>query len=799
MFLVIKTILRGIRNDKTISFLSLAGLSLAFCITIPLVCNIKFHKSFDRFHPDYDRVYNVYINEVYHGTRDIYGELPLEFGEKIKELYPEVEGMVRTKDQSDVLVSVDNSQAWKEDVLWVDPSFKDIFYLKLMTGDKASFLTNPDEILISASLSGKIFGNSNSVGKRIKIDGRDYTISGIFNDYPRNSHLKFSILIPLISRIPKENNYNWDSYEFLTYIKLKKGTDINKFGNKLQDLLTEYWVPWLKSTHNLDYAFNDENSIKLKLMPVGDIHLHGSFVSSFENENRASLININLAIVFVLLLIAYFNLIGFTFSKGKKHQHQITIRRCIGAPRIKLINAFIFENIIYTSVSFIVALIISYEIWSNNPLILNELVSIPLSRFILPVTLLLLLALAISVISGLVTGIYFIRTSLKKNSENSISYSGFWLNRIMIVAQMASSIVLIICIAGIFKQLKYLSGYDIGMNTDNVVIIENGNKIGDHSAALKNELKKSLLIKGVTCSNSYPFNWMSANSFTHANSEDKTPYPFQYFRVDTDFQKVFNFKLVKGRWFSEKYHDDKNAIIFNEAAVKVMGMKDPINEEFYETISPASRYHVIGVVNNFNFQSLHHNVGPLILYLLKNVDWWRYIEIKGTTSDRNKLIDEIKRVWGQISGNVYLDYSFLEDKLGLLYEKEKKLELTVSIFCLIAILITCFGLLGTILNITAEKTKEIGIRKINGAKVSEVMTLLNRDFIKWVAMAFAISCPVAWYILHKWLQSFAYRTELSWWIFALAGLLALGIALLTVSWQSWRAALRNPVEALRYE
>ena len=369
----------------------------------------------------------------------------------------------------------------------------------------------------------------------------------------------------------------------------------------------------------------------------------------------------------------------------------------------------------------------------------------------------------------------------------------------MIVAQMASSIVLIICIAGIFKQLKYLSGYDIGMSTDNVVIIENGNKIGDHSAALKNELKKSLLIKGVTCSNSYPFNWMSANSFTHANSEDKTPYPFQYFRVDTDFQRVFNFKLVKGRWFSEKYHDDKNAIIFNEAAVKVMGMKDPINEEFYETISPASRYHVIGVVNNFNFQSLHHNVGPLILYLLKDGDWWRYIEIKGTTSDRNKLIDEIKRVWGQISGNVYLDYSFLEDKLELLYEKEKKLELTVSIFCLIAILITCFGLLGTILNITAEKTKEIGIRKINGAKVSEVMTLLNRDFIKWVAMAFAISCPVAWYILHKWLQSFAYRTELSWWIFALAGLLALGIALLTVSWQSWRAASRNPVEALRYE
>jgi len=799
MFQVIKTILRRIRNDKKMSLLSLAGLFLAFCVTIPLVCNIKFHRSFDSFHPDDNRIYNVYINEVYHGTRDIYGELPLAFGEKIQELFPEVEGMVRTKDQSGVLVSLDNTQAWKEDVLWVDPSFKDIFYLNILAGDRTNFLINPDEIYISSSLSVKIFGNINSLGKNIIVDGKNYTISGIFKDYPGNSHLKFSILMPLKIRIPKENNYEWDSFEFLTYIRLKKGTDIVKFQNKLQEFITEYWIPWLKSAHNLDYVFNNENSIKLKLIPVRDIHLHGSFVSSFENASNTSVITINLTIVFVLLFIAYFNLIGFTFSRGKRLKQQIVIKHSIGAPKIKLIITFIFENVIITTVAFVAAFIASFEIWNINPLILTYLNSVPLSEFILPVILLFLLALIIAIISGILAGIYFIGKSLKTNSDNSVSYSNLWLNRTLIITQLVSSIVLIICITGIFKQLRYFSFYDLGINTKNIIIIENGHKIGVHYSAFKNELRKSMLIKGIACSNSYPFNWMSTNSLTRANSDDKTPYPFQYFKVDTGFHKVFNLKLIDGQWFTEKYNNGYNSIILNEEAAKVMGMKDPVNEEFFETLSPTTKYHVIGVVKDFNFQSLHHKIMPLVLYNLKDGDWWRYIEIKGTTSDRNKLINEIRQTWGQISGNAYLDYSFLEDKLKLLYENEKRLELTVSIFSLIAILITCFGLLGTVLNTTVEKTKEIGIRKINGATISDVMGLLNKDFIKWVTVAFMISSPIALFILHKWLMNFAYRTELNWWIFAFAGLLALCITMLTVSWQSWKAARKNPVEALRYE
>ncbi|HEY4788327.1 MAG TPA: ABC transporter permease [Bacteroidales bacterium] len=791
-----KLILRGIWKDKNLSILILAGLSLAFCVSIPLACNIEFNKSFDRFHANPERIYNVYCDEIYHGTKDIYGELPLAFGEYIQQLFPEVEYMVRTKDASDVLISKDNNNNWKENVLWADPSFKDVFYIELLAGNKASFLSRPDEVYISESLSGKIFKDLNSVGKEIKMNGRAYTVAGIFKDYPANSHLKFSVLISLKSRIPNDDKYKWDSFEFLTYIKLKNQSDSKAFENKIQIFITKYWTSWVKENYNLDYVFNKENSIKIKLLPVSDIHLRGSFISSFEKESNTSVIYINLGIIVLLVLIAYFNLIGFAISKGKKHHFQLKVKRYLGASKPRIIRAFITENISYTCIAFIISLVSIVVIRRIHPPVLTNLI---FSKFIFPVAVLFLFVIVIAVISGLILGIYFNNISRNTKYNKNVSYSRFWVNRAMLVFQMAASIILLVCITSIFKQIKYISAYDIGINTENIVVVNHGNRIQNHYTAFKNELKNSPLVKEVSCSNSYPFNWMSTSSYTRAGSEDLVPYPFQYFRTDLGFQEVFDFEMTKGRWFSEEYSDDKNAIILNEEAVKVMRLKNPVGEEFYKTDSPSEKYHVIGVVNNFNFRSLHHIVEPLLLCPMKDDDWWSFIEIKGATNGREKLVAEIKRVWNKVSGNEYLDYTFLQDKINFLYEKEMKIKQSVSIFCLIAILISCFGLLGTVLNTTTEKTKEIGIRKVNGAHITEILTMLNADFIKWVAVAFVIACPISWYSMHTWLQNFAYKTELNWWIFGLAGLIAMAVALLTVSWQSYKTAIKNPVESLRYE
>ncbi|WP_291857741.1 ABC transporter permease [Marinilabilia sp.] len=795
----IRIVFRKVRNDKTLSVLKLAGLVLAFLVTIFLVCNITYHRSFDRFHEGSERIYNVYIDETYRGTKDIYGECPLAVGTFLKDLFPEVENTVRTKNKLDVSISENNKTTFIENVIWTDPSFINVFELDLISGSKTSFLKHSVEVYIAESLSKKIFGDLNSVGKIIKINDRDFTIAGIFKDYPPNSHQKFSALLPLESYVPNYDTYSWESYEFLTYIKFEKGIDQEDFENKAQKIINDYWVPWLKTHYNLDFVFDDENSLELKLIPVSDIHLQGSFVSSFENESNISVIYISLIMVLVLLLIAYFNLMGFAFSKGKKHQFQLNIKRCLGGSKNDITSAFVIENLVYTFFSFLIASVISVFVFNLDLQILLDLSNIALTNYIFPFAALLFIASLIAILFGLILGLYFGRISMKTGVIKSVGYSTFWLNRAMLITQMAASIILLICIAGIYKQLKYISAFDLGIDTENVVVINQAYKIRNHYDAFKNELRKSPLIKEVACSNSYPFNEMNTGSYIPVDSPDDTPYPFPYFLTDIGFQEVFNSKMVEGRWFSEEIASDENAVILNQAAVKKMGFQNPIGKEFYNDLSKTQKVKVIGVVEDFNFRSLHHEIEPLLFSPIKKGDYWRYIEIKGTESNRNILLSEINTAWSKVAENEYMNYSFLDDRVTMLYEKERKAKSSIGLFSLIAVLISCFGLLGTVLNISNEKTKEIGIRKVNGAKIWEVMALLNKDFVKWVAIAFVIATPIAWYAMNKWLQNFAYKTELSWWIFALAGLLALGIALLTVSWQSWRAARRNPVEALRYE
>ena len=794
----IKIVLRKIKNDKTLSILNLAGLVLVFCITIPLVCNITYQKSFDRCNEGSERIYNVYIDETYRGTKDIYGECPLAVGTYLKDLFPEVENTVRTKSKSDVTVSVENETTFKEDVIWTDPSFINVFSLDLIAGNKASFLKQPGEVYIAKSLSEKIFGSLNSVGKVIKVNEQDYTIAGIFKDYPLNSHQKFTALLPLKSYVNNYDTYSWESYEFLTYIKFEKGIEQDNFEIKAQKLISDYLVPWLKTHYDMDVVVDDENSMKLKLMPVSDIHLYGPFVSSFEKESHVSVIYISLTVVLVLLLIAYFNLMGFAFSKGKKHQFQLNIKRFLGGSKKDIINAFIIENIVYTLFAFLIACVISVYVFYLNLPILAGLSNIALTNYVLPVTVLLLCASAVAILCGIILGLYFSRNSLKTGGIKSTSYSTFWLNSAMLITQMAASIVLLISITGIFKQLKYISDFDLGIDTKNVVVINQAYKVGNHYEAFRNELIKSPLIEDVARSNQNPFSGITTGSFIPVDMLDQTPYPFPYFQTDANSQGVFKYKVVEGRWFSKSLASDKEAIILNKAAVRKMGFTEPLGKEFYN-LSKTKKLKVVGVVNDFNFQSLHHKVQPLVFYYLGENDYSRNIVIKGNIANRDKLLTEIDKVWNKVVGNEYMSHYFMEDRIAVLYEKEANAKRSIGLFSLVAILISCFGLLGTVLNISNEKTKEIGIRKVNGAKVSKILLMLNKDFIKWVTIAFIVACPIAWYAMHKWLENFAYKTTLSWWIFVLAGVLALGVALLTVSWQSWRAATRNPIESLRYE
>lgn len=775
------------------------GLSLALFVALFLVCNVTFHRSFDVFHPDSERIYNVYVDEIYHGTADIYGEMPLAFGEYFKELFPEVEKMVRTKDVADVLVTNDRQNTFKEDILWVDPSFSDVFDLTMLAGDKKQFLNQPGLVYISESLSRKMFGDLSSVGETIRVDENEYSVAGVFKDYPRNSHQKFSILGSLEDFIPSDEFYKWDSYEFLTYIKLRSGADSEQLQDKLQSIIQDYWIPWVKNNYNLEYAFSDVNSISLNLLPVSAIHLNGSFISSFEEQSNISLIYLNLTIVIVLLFIAFFNLMGFSVSKGKKQQVPLRIRRYLGVSSSRLIFSFILDTFLYTCLAFVISFIAISVVWEYNPSFLNEIRSLSPWEYVIPVLNLFTFSIIVAGFTGLILGVFFEMMSRRPKRNQVNTYSDFWLNRGILLFQMTASIILLAGLFVVYQQLKFISDYDIAIDTENIVVLNNGYRIGNHYDAFKMELTRSSLIGGISSSNSYPFNWMSTSSYIHTNSRLQDPYPFQYFRVDTDFREVFDFKITDGRWFSDEYGRDVNAIVLNEAAVQKMGLTNPIGEEFYRTDDPSDRYTVIGVADNFNFRSLHHRVEPLLMKPLKTEDWWRYIVIKGTTDNREQLLDEIQQAWNSVTGQRYFDYTFLEDQVALLYEKERSLKRFVLLFSLVAILISCFGLLGTVLNTITEKTKEIGIRKVVGASILDILKLLTANFNKWILLANIMAWPIAWYIIHSWLQNFAYRIDLSTGPFLVAGVVVLIIANTTVSWQAIRAARANPVESLRSE
>jgi putative ABC transport system permease protein len=333
---------------------------------------------------------------------------------------------------------------------------------------------------------------------------------------------------------------------------------------------------------------------------------------------------------------------GFAISKGRRHQFQHTIKRLLGGSKARQVKVLILENLSYTGIAFLFSLLLISFIWKYNQVIKTDVVSVPFFNYLIPVTIVLFSAIIMAVVSGIVQGLFFTKLGLKSTYHSTGSFSKNGLNRFILVFQIAASIILLVCIIGIFKQLKFLSEYDIGLSAENVMIINRANRVRDQYDAFKNELKKSPQIKEVSCSNSYPFNWLNTSSFTLVNSQDKYPYPFYYIKADIGFQDVLDFKIIEGRWFSSTYSNDNNAVILNKAAVKSMGLKDPLGTELYRTDIPSEKYQVIGVVDDFNFKTLHHLVEPLLLRPMKSGDYWTFIEIKGNTPDREEIIASVK-------------------------------------------------------------------------------------------------------------------------------------------------------------
>jgi putative ABC transport system permease protein len=680
------------------------------------------------------------------------------------------------------------------DIIYADSTFFDIFSFSVIQGDAKTSLTEPNSIVLTESTANKIFGNSDPVGKTIEFIGTnenprlEYTVSAIIKDIPVNSSIKFNGIVSFTTLksikpggIDVDEDYgNW-TYD--TYILKKRNSSVDELTKKTNEI-------WLNDVLKRSDIRPDSESAKEFIsgfVPLKEV--------SFFNNNKARFIYLILSVGIFIIILALINFINLSVAKASTRTKEIAIKKINGSSRYDLIKQFIGETLLLTFISTALALVIVYYLLP----LFSEITGITFSFKLSENPEWILLLISGSILTGILAGIYpalyissFKPVTILKNEKISGNLNKTII-QILIVFQFVISIILIISTIIIARQVRYMRTENIGFDNKHIIICRLTKNIQNKFDIFKQGLLENPDILHVATSSGIGLAEKFHISFTEEiNGVEKS---FRAMAVDPDFIKTISLKIIEGRDFSWELETDKSkTVILNETAVKYFALDPALGFELNINNSKAL---VIGVIKDYHNESFQNKISPQVLWYVPG--WNSSLSIRISSNNISKTIQYIKNQWNELSPDIPFEFQFLDEKYDALYWEDDKFNLLIGYFSIIAIMIACLGLFGLVSFSTERRNKEIGIRKINGAKISEILVMLNRDFVIRVTIAFIIAVPVAWYAMQKWLQSFAYKTELNLWIFALAGIISLSIALLTVSWQSWRAATRNPVDALKYE
>lgn len=785
----IKASLRSMAGKPMVTFIVLLGLVLGFASSLIISLWVQNQLSFDKFHKNYHQIYQVVLNSS--KQSDVFGtHIPTTFAPAFKDQIAQVKNSCLFYKVGQGVFKYQDKKFNEKGGYYADAGTFDVFTFPFKFGNPAKALKQKNQIVLTEKLAHKYFGNQNPVGKKIMHDRFNLTVVGVVKTLPVNSQIQFDYLIsiPTLSSV-WPGFINWNSNRAATYLLLSPHCNTKSVDAQMLELIRKNTNMW----DELGYVF--------RLKPFNGIYLdqHYGF-TGFKNGDKRYVIT--LAVVgFLILLLAFINFINLYQANRFARIKGTGVQKVFGASSKQIIVQFLMEAGFYILISFILAgvLVVFLLPFINN----TFLVQLSLAQLSWQNTLMLLIMVLFAmIITGILPALSF--SALKpvqvlKNHVERAKSDRMYLKNTLVSFQFVIAIALVIFTITIGLQRNYLMNKDLGFDASGVVYMPRTEVLNqERYELLKNEWLKHPSIKHVSSTMCLPNTscdggsiWKDGMGYTDGPNAERC-------WVALDFFKTMKIKLLQGRAFSPDFSTDaENACILNEKAVQELALKNPLGKQVY--FNNQSRV-VVGVIPNVLTKSLHEQVAPQI-YLLKNKEWYgnNILYAKIAWDNKEQAIEKIKTIWESHLSEVPFEYAFLSDDYEMMYQSEQQLSTLFKGFSLIAILISTLGILGISSAAIKRRTKEIGIRKVNGAKVSEILTMLNKDFVKWVAIAFALATPIAYYAMQKWLQNFAYKTELNWWIFALAGLLALGIALLTVSWQSWRAASRNPVEALRYE
>jgi putative ABC transport system permease protein len=809
-----KIAFRNLVKHKFYSAINIAGLAAGVACSLLIYLFVANEMNFDKFHESGDRIYRIVRTGKFSDNEFRYPVAPAPLANALVNEIPEIETTVRFRFNGTWLVKTPQmNESFKESqVIYTDSTFFDLFSFPLIEGNSKNVLNRPNTVAISRSIAEKYFKGVSPIGKSLLLDGEyNYEVTGVFEDMPANSHLQFNILMSLAST-PEAQNEQWLSNNFFTYFKTKEGVNKEVLQKKIQLFYENKAEPeliqYVGST--IEEFKAKGNSVNVVLQPMEAIYLTSDFIFDIGTMGNEDSVLLFLVIAVFIIGLACINFMNLSTARSANRSKEVGIRKALGSVRSHLIRQFLLESIIISIISIIIGCLAAAVMLP----LFNHLADKSLTFPGTPLFYLALLGFALFI--GVIAGTYpaFFLSSFRPintlKGKLSSGAGGSAIRSGLVIFQFLISIILIIGTLAIQKQLDFIQNKKLGFNKNQLVMVNDPYMLGDKRDSFKEEIEKLSSVASCSYSGFIPVNGYNRNDNTYwekgvSPSQDNT-ISLQMWQVDEDYVQTFEMELIEGRNFDNTIASDSVGLIFNEEAMRRFGYEN-IDDKWIQTYAfdqttrsvindEFENYKIIGVVKNFHFESMKENIGPVAMSMGRSTG---VLSVRLNTEDYQSALQLIESKWDEFANGLPFNYTFLDDQFDNMYKSETKLGELFAIFSGLAIFIGCLGLFALAAFMAEQRIKEIGIRKVLGASVKEIVLMLSKQFTKLVLFAFVIAAPISWWAINTWLDSYVYRITLGFEIFLIAGFSAFLVAWITVGYQSIKAAVSNPVDSLKSE
>jgi putative ABC transport system permease protein len=802
----LKTALRNFLKHKGFSFINIFGLAVGIACCLMIVLYVFDEISYDRYHEKADQIYRVgidgFINNIsFHGAITC-----SPMAQTLVREFPEVEAATRLRNFGFPVFRYEDKVFSEERVFWVDQSFFDIFTVPFVKGNPETALAEPNTIVLTQSMALKYFGHQDPLGQSLNADHqRDYLITGVVEDVPYNSHFHYDFLASLSTYDDSRSTF-WISNNYHTYLLLRKDASPRAFEAKLEELVKKYVGPQIQLAAGitLEQFYESGGKWGYFIQPLTDIHLRSHLEFEIEPNGDIAYVYIFSLIAIGILLVAGINFVNLATARSVNRAREVAIRKTVGSRKPQLIRQFLAETTLMSFIALLVSLTAVQVLLPSFNAITGKDLSIPYIENAYTIPALFGMALMVGILAGIYPAFFLASfdPAMVLKSETLGRTGKTSLRSVLVVFQFTVSIVLIVGTFIVNRQLRYIQNKNLGFNKDQIIVVKKTDDIGNQIQAFRQELIKNAKVIDATNTGRLIGETFGNSAFKLAGATGEEAHLLSTYFTDSHFVDTYQIEMAAGRYFEAGKEIDQNAVVLNEAALKELGLTDPIGKQIIAlgpTQDRSQTFAIIGVMKDFHFESLHFKIRPLITALWQPNNRGRYVSVRVHSEGIRETLSFLESTWQKFAGNQAFEYEFFDDHFAQIYQAEERTGQIFFAFSFLAIIVASLGLLGLAAFVAERRTKEIGIRKVLGATESKIVLLLSKQFTKWALLSNLFAWPIAYYFMHKWLQRFAFQPGISVWSFLLASLVVFVIALLTVSYQTIKAARSHPVDLLRYE